>query len=148
VAVKAIFTDMADEPEFVDLFIGEAKLVADLVHQHIAQVYGLWREGKIYYMVMEMVHGTSCADFIDEHLRSGKELPMRSSSGQGIRLVPLLTVFAALLLPPPASSAGGAVQASARVIETDAARLAADTAHPWRRGSSPSSRPPVAVQQQ
>jgi serine/threonine-protein kinase len=76
VAVKAIMTDLADDPEFVELFIGEAKLVADLVHQHIAQVYGLWRREKIYYMVMEMVNGTSSADFIDEHIRLNKPLPV------------------------------------------------------------------------
>ncbi len=76
VAVKAITTDLADDPEFVDLFIGEAKLVADLVHQHIAQVYGLWRVGRIYYMVMEMVDGVSSADFIDEHVRRRRPLPV------------------------------------------------------------------------
>jgi len=76
VAVKAIMTDLADDPEFVDLFIGEAKLVADLVHNHIAQVYGLWCKERIYYMVMELVEGTSSADFVDEHLRQRKPLPV------------------------------------------------------------------------
>jgi eukaryotic-like serine/threonine-protein kinase len=76
VAVKAIMTDLADDPEFVDLFIGEAKLVADLVHQHIAQVYGLWCKDRIYYMVMELVEGVSSADFVDEHIRQGKPLPI------------------------------------------------------------------------
>jgi serine/threonine-protein kinase len=76
VAIKAIQTDLAEDAEFVDLFIGEAKLVADLVHQHIAQVYGLWRIGGVYYMVMEMVDGTSCADFIDRHLAARHAMPI------------------------------------------------------------------------
>ncbi|MHC4916370.1 MAG: serine/threonine protein kinase [Planctomycetota bacterium] len=76
VAIKAIATEMADDPEFLDLFIGEAKLVADLVYQHIAQVYGLWRKGKMYYMVMEMVDGVSSADYVDQHIRVQKELPV------------------------------------------------------------------------
>ncbi len=76
VAVKAIMTDLADDPEFVNLFIGEAKLVADLVHNHIAQVYGLWCKDRIYYMVMELVEGVSSADFIDEHIRKTKPLPV------------------------------------------------------------------------
>jgi serine/threonine-protein kinase len=76
VAIKAIATDMADDPEFLDLFIGEAKLVADLVYQHIAQVYGLWRKDRMYYMVMEMVDGVSCADFVDQHIRVRKPLPV------------------------------------------------------------------------
>ncbi|MFH1423088.1 MAG: serine/threonine protein kinase, partial [Planctomycetota bacterium] len=37
-AIKTILQEYTSDPEFVDMFIGEAKLVADLVHEYIVQV--------------------------------------------------------------------------------------------------------------
>ena len=47
VAIKTILESFSENPEFVRLFIGEAKLVADLVHENIVQVYHLGKTGKI-----------------------------------------------------------------------------------------------------
>src|ERR1043165_10196789 len=55
VAIKTILESFSNNPEFVRLFIGEAKLVADLVHQNIVQVYHLGKAGNIYYIALEFV---------------------------------------------------------------------------------------------
>ena len=34
-AIKTVLEDFTANSEFVEMFIGEAKLVADLIHQHI-----------------------------------------------------------------------------------------------------------------
>ena len=44
VAIKVIRQNYADQKQFIDNFIGEAKLVADLIHTNIVQTYhlGVW----------------------------------------------------------------------------------------------------------
>ena len=43
VAIKTIIDSLGSDADFVEMFIGEAKLVADLVHENIIQVYQLDR---------------------------------------------------------------------------------------------------------
>jgi len=76
VALKTIRVDFAADPGFVEMFTGEAKLVANLVHQHIVQVYQLGRTEEGYYIAMEYVEGPTLADFIDKHLERKLELPI------------------------------------------------------------------------
>ena len=48
-AVKMLNLDVSSDQEFVEMFIGEAKLVANLVHQNIVQMYQLGRiDGNLY----------------------------------------------------------------------------------------------------
>ncbi|PYV19422.1 MAG: hypothetical protein DMG07_01895 [Acidobacteria bacterium] len=64
VAIKTVLETLSQNPEFVEMFIGEAKLVADLVHQNICQVYQLGKFGSRYYIAMEYVAGVDLAHFI------------------------------------------------------------------------------------
>jgi eukaryotic-like serine/threonine-protein kinase len=72
VAIKTIKKEFLKNKENVDLFVGEAKLVADLIHENILQVYQLGQTKGIYYIVMEYAHGKNLADFIKEHKTRGK----------------------------------------------------------------------------
>src|SRR6266700_4708930 len=74
VAIKTILESFSTNPEFVRLFIGEAKLVADLVHENIVQVYHLGKSGNIYYIALEFVDGLNLESFIDYHINSEKVL--------------------------------------------------------------------------
>ena len=76
VAIKTILESLSTNPEFVRLFIGEAKLVADLVHENIVQLYHLDKTGPIYYIAMEFVEGINLEQFINTHLDRGMELPI------------------------------------------------------------------------
>jgi eukaryotic-like serine/threonine-protein kinase len=76
VAVKTILESFSTNPEFVRLFIGEAKLVADLVHENIVQVYHLGKTGNIYYIALEFVEGINLEHFIDHHMDREKQLPI------------------------------------------------------------------------
>ena len=76
VALKSILETYSSNMEFVRLFIGEAKLVADLVHENIVQVYHLGRTGEMYYIAMEFVDGFNLEKFIDHHIDKGLELPV------------------------------------------------------------------------
>ena len=76
VAIKTILPSYMDREEFLRLFIGEAKLVADLVHENICQVYHLGKIRGMYFIAMEYVEGINLAQFIDDHLDLGDPLPI------------------------------------------------------------------------
>jgi serine/threonine-protein kinase len=67
VAIKTIKKEFLKNKENVDLFVGEAKLVADLIHENVLQVYQLGQTKGIYYIVMEYAHGKNLADVIRAH---------------------------------------------------------------------------------
>ena len=52
VAIKLIREEYSSIPEFQKNFIGEAKLVADLIHTNIVQTYHLGQIGGQYFMTM------------------------------------------------------------------------------------------------
>ena len=45
ITIKTIRERFTGDEDFVDMFIGEAKLVADLIHENIVQIYqlGQWK---------------------------------------------------------------------------------------------------------
>ncbi|MCC7138098.1 MAG: serine/threonine protein kinase [Planctomycetes bacterium] len=76
VAVKTILEPFARDEAFVRMFIGEAKLAADLVHQNIVQVYHLGRGAGLLYIVMEYVDGRNLRDVLARHAEQGRRMPV------------------------------------------------------------------------
>ncbi|MHC5040651.1 MAG: serine/threonine protein kinase, partial [Planctomycetota bacterium] len=79
-AVKTILEEYTTDTEFVEMFIGEAKLVADLVHQNIVQIYQLGKMGSQYYIAMEYINGINLEQFIDRHFELGKNIPVNMAT--------------------------------------------------------------------
>ena len=75
VAVKLIREEYSAIEEFQNNFIGEARLVADLIHTNIVQTYHLGQVGGQYFMVMEFVRGVNLEQFIEQHRKLGKPIP-------------------------------------------------------------------------
>jgi serine/threonine-protein kinase len=76
VAVKLIREEYSAIPEFQSNFIGEARLVADLIHTNIVQMYHLGHLGGQYFMVMEFVRGVNLEHFIEKHRRIQRPIPV------------------------------------------------------------------------
>ena len=76
VAIKLIREEYSSIPEFQKNFIGEARLVADLIHTNIVQTYHLGQIGGQYFMTMEFVRGVNLEQFIDRHLELGRQVPI------------------------------------------------------------------------
>lgn len=76
VAVKLIREEYSAIEEFQNNFIGEARLVADLIHTNIVQTYHLGKIGGQYYMVMEFVRGVNLEQFIEQHRRQRIPVPV------------------------------------------------------------------------
>ena len=76
VAVKLIREEYSTIPEFQSNFIGEARLVADLIHTNIVQTYHLGQIGGQYFMVMEFVNGVNLEQFLERHRVLGRPMPV------------------------------------------------------------------------
>ncbi len=55
--VKRILPHLADDPEFVQMFLNEAKIAARFSHPNIAQIYDLGEQNGTFFIAMEFVHG-------------------------------------------------------------------------------------------
>lgn len=75
VAIKTLLPQVCNREDFVQLFVHEAKLVADLVHENIVQIYQLGRNGKEYYIVMELVRGLPLSRFLRLHVLTDTIVP-------------------------------------------------------------------------
>ena len=58
-AIKKILPRFLDEPDKITMFIREAKLVAELVHPNIVQVFDFGNVGDEYFIAMEYVPGAN-----------------------------------------------------------------------------------------
>src|SRR5436309_3547509 len=63
VAIKVIRQNYANQKQFIDNFIGEARLVSDLIHTNIVQTYHLGESKGVYYISMELIRGVNLEQF-------------------------------------------------------------------------------------
>lgn len=76
VAVKIIKDTFARQPLFLENFVGEAKLVADLIHTNIVQTYQLGEmENGNFYICMELIRGVNLEQFVQQHVDKKLALP-------------------------------------------------------------------------
>src|SRR6266849_8093832 len=74
-AIKVIRQNYADQKQFIDNFIGEAKLVADLIHTNIVQTYHLGETRGIYFIAMELIRGVNLEQFTHQLQDKKQRLP-------------------------------------------------------------------------
>ena len=75
VAIKVIRQNYADQQQFIENFIGEAKLVADLIHTNIVQTYHLGETRGVYFMAMELIRGANLEQFTQQLADKQRALP-------------------------------------------------------------------------
>jgi len=76
VALKVIHEKYAKEPEWLQLFIDEAKLSANLVHGNIVQIFQFEEVNGEFYMAMEYIRGVTLRALIDRHRALGEPVPV------------------------------------------------------------------------
>jgi len=75
VAIKVIRQSYANQKQFIDNFIGEAKLVADLLHTNIVQTYHLGQANDVYFIAMELLRGVNLEQFQEQLNEKHRLLP-------------------------------------------------------------------------
>src|ERR1041385_8426908 len=86
IAIKVIKRNYADQKQFIDNFIGEAKLVADLIHTNIVQTYHLGETQGIYFIAMELIRGVNLGKFSQQLLDKKRVLPKELAVFVGSRV--------------------------------------------------------------
>ena len=76
IAIKVIRQSYASQKQFIENFIGEAKLVADLIHTNIVQTYHLGESKGVYYISMELIRGVNLEQFADQIRDKNRILPV------------------------------------------------------------------------
>jgi serine/threonine-protein kinase len=76
VAVKRILPQFARDPDFVAMFVDEARVCARLTHPNIVQVFDFGEQDGELYMAMEYVDGTTGARAIRAAAGRGEEIPL------------------------------------------------------------------------
>src|SRR5438477_12413225 len=73
--VKKLVAHLTANKEFVELFLGEARLAARMNHRNIVQVFELGEQQGSYFIAMEYVSGRTILDPIDSAAKKREKLP-------------------------------------------------------------------------
>ncbi len=76
IAIKVVRQSFSNQQSFIENFIGEAKLVADLIHTNIVQTYHLGEAKGIYFIAMELIRGVNLEQFTQQLKDKGRTLPV------------------------------------------------------------------------
>src|SRR5260221_11813450 len=76
VAVKRILPQLARDPDFLAMFVDEARVCARLSHPNIVQVFDFGEQDGELYMAMEYVDGTTGARLIRGAAARAEEIPL------------------------------------------------------------------------
>jgi serine/threonine protein kinase len=76
IAIKVIRQHYASQQVFIENFIGEAKLVADLIHTNIVQTYHLGEARGVFFIAMELIRGVNLEQFVEQMEEKKRRLPV------------------------------------------------------------------------
>ncbi|MFT3711904.1 MAG: serine/threonine-protein kinase [Archangium sp.] len=76
IALKRMTGTLAEQPQFVAMFLDEARLMAGLSHPHIAQVFELGERDESFYVAMEFIDGQTVQHLMRAVTRANVRLPV------------------------------------------------------------------------
>jgi serine/threonine-protein kinase len=74
VIIKRVLPSLAEDMDFIDMFLDEARLAARLTHPNIVHIYELGEENGAYYIAMEYVPGGDLHELLGRH--RGRLVPL------------------------------------------------------------------------
>ncbi len=79
-AIKRILPSMADDDEFINMFVDEARIAVQLSHANIVQIYELGKYENQYYIAMEYVSGKDLRQILDRFRKRKQTLPVPAAA--------------------------------------------------------------------
>jgi serine/threonine-protein kinase len=83
VAIKRLHPHLAREPEFIEMFLEEARLAARIHHPNVVPILEIGQSDRGYYIVMEYVEGDTLGRLLARSAQTGTRLPTKV----GLRVV-------------------------------------------------------------
>jgi hypothetical protein len=84
VVIKRILGTFSEDPEFVRMFINEARLAAKLQHANIVQIFDFNQVDGVYYIAMEWVDGTDLRRVVNKSRSRSMPVPIRMGVHVGV----------------------------------------------------------------
>ena len=81
VVLKKVLPHLACNPQFIDMFLDEARIASLLDHPNVVRIYEVGRSGSEYFLAMELVQGKSLSAL----LRRASETRDQRASSRGWR---------------------------------------------------------------
>ncbi|MBX3274940.1 MAG: protein kinase, partial [Sandaracinaceae bacterium] len=75
IAIKRILPTMAEDHDFISMFIDEAKIAGHLTHANIVPIYELGKIGESHYIAMEYVWGKDLLQIMNRFRRMRRHMP-------------------------------------------------------------------------
>ncbi len=77
VVIKTILPNLADNEEFVQMFLDEARIAARLSHPNIVQIFDLGRVGSTFFIAMEYVQGENLRSLAKACQKQDRTIPLQ-----------------------------------------------------------------------
>lgn len=91
VAIKRVLAPLSQNPEFLKMFVEEARVVSELDHPNIAQIHDFDRDrAGEYYLVLEWVDGLTLAEWRQGYRAHGNHTPWSLTAAIGIEVLEAL----------------------------------------------------------
>lgn len=76
VVLKRVLAEYGNDPEYLQMFLDEARLCFTLAHPNIAQVYDFTEIDGAYYLAMEYVHGENTHHLLVRSAKNRQPVPL------------------------------------------------------------------------
>jgi serine/threonine-protein kinase len=91
VAIKRVLAPLSQNPEFLKMFVEEARVVSELDHPNIAQIHDFDRDrAGEYYLVLEWVDGLTLSEWRQGYEAHGNHAPWNLTAAIGIEVLEAL----------------------------------------------------------
>lgn len=80
VAIKQVLPHYAEDREFIDMLVDEAKLVSMLHHPNIVEIYEVGNVDEFYFLAMEFVWGKDLRSVLEKCRSHGTRIPFEVSA--------------------------------------------------------------------
>jgi len=89
-ALKRILPSLAEDAEFLAMFLDEARLVVQLDHPGVVPIHELGKHGETYYIAMEYVAGCDLRALVERERARGRSVPVPLAAYVGWRVADAL----------------------------------------------------------
>ncbi len=76
IVIKRILESYSKNPDFVSMFLDEARIAAQLNHPNVVQIFDLGEHAGAYYMAMEYLPGENLSAVVRTGIKKGQPLPI------------------------------------------------------------------------
>lgn len=80
IAIKRILPSMAEDLEFIQMFIDEARISVQLNHANIVHIHELEKVDDSYYIAMEYVAGKDVRTLLERYRKLGEPMPVAQAA--------------------------------------------------------------------